>query len=53
MPFIILLLAALCLVDHRIKAHVFDHIEVDYDRTPLHSSLGYLNPEQFELPHVA
>jgi len=35
------------------KAHVFDYIEVDYNRTRLHSTLGYLNPEQFELTHVA
>ena len=35
------------------KAHVFEYIEVDYNRTRLHSTLGYLSPEQFELSHVA
>ncbi len=35
------------------KAHVFEYIEVDYNRTRLHSTLGYLSPEQFELAHVA
>ena len=35
------------------KAHVFESIEVDYNRTRLHSTLGYLSPEQFELSHVA
>ncbi len=34
------------------KAHVFEYIEVDYNRTRLHSTLGYLSPEQFELAHV-
>jgi transposase InsO family protein len=35
------------------KAHVFEYIEVDYNRTRLHSTLGYLSPEQYELTHVA
>lgn len=35
------------------KAHVFEYIEVDYNRTRLHSTLGYLSPEQYELAHVA
>ncbi len=35
------------------EAHVFEYIEVDYNRTRLHSTLGYLSPEQFELSHVA
>ena len=35
------------------KAHVFDYIEVYYNRNRLHSTLGYLSPEQFELSHVA
>lgn len=35
------------------KAHVFEYIEVDYNRTRLHSTLGYLSPEQYELANVA
>lgn len=35
------------------KAHVFEYIEVDYNRTRLHSTLGYLSPEQYELAHAA
>ncbi|MEO5595782.1 MAG: IS3 family transposase [Lysobacteraceae bacterium] len=35
------------------KAHVFDYIEVYYNRNRLHSTLGYLSPEAFELSHVA
>jgi transposase InsO family protein len=35
------------------KAHVFEYIEVDYHRIRLHSTLGYLSPEQFELAHAA
>ena len=35
------------------KAHVFEYIEVDYNRTRLHSTLGYLSPEEFELSRVA
>lgn len=35
------------------KAQVFDYIEVYYNRQRLHSTLGYLSPEQFELSHVA
>lgn len=35
------------------KAHVFDYIEVDYNRERLHSTLGYLSPEQFERAHAA
>lgn len=35
------------------KAHVFDYIEVDYNRTRLHSTLGYLSPDEFELSRVA
>ena len=30
------------------RAAVFEYIEVFYNRTRLHSSLGYLSPEQFE-----
>jgi transposase InsO family protein len=35
------------------KAHVFDYIEVYYNRNRLHSTLGYLSPEEFELSRVA
>jgi len=35
------------------KAHVFEYIEVYYNRQRLHSTLGYLSPVQFELQHVA
>ena len=35
------------------KAHVFDYIEIYYTRQPLHSTLGYLSPAEFELSHVA
>lgn len=35
------------------RAHVFDYIEVDYNRTRLHSTLGYLSPEEFELSRIA
>jgi transposase InsO family protein len=35
------------------KAHVFDYIEVYYNRQRLHSTLGYLSPVEFELRHVA
>ena len=30
------------------KAHVFDYIEVYYNRNRLHSTLGYLSPDEFE-----
>ena len=35
------------------KAHVFDYIEVYYNRYRLHSRLGYLSPTEFELSRVA
>ena len=35
------------------KAHVFDYIEVYYNRQRLHSKLGYLSPEEFELAKAA
>jgi Transposase and inactivated derivatives len=35
------------------KDHVFEYIEVYYNRKRPHSRLGYLSPEAFELRHVA
>jgi putative transposase len=35
------------------RAHVFDYIEVYYNRQRLHSTLDYLSPLQFERFHVA
>ena len=35
------------------RAHVFDYIEVDYNRNRLHSTLGYVSPEEFERAHAA
>lgn len=35
------------------KTHVFDYIEVYYNRQRLHSRLGYLSPEAFELSKAA
>jgi putative transposase len=35
------------------KKHLFDYIEVYYNRQRLHSTLGYLSPEQFELSRIA
>lgn len=35
------------------KTQVFDYIEVYYNRQRLHSTLGYLSPEEFELSRVA
>jgi len=32
---------------------VFDYIEVYYNRNRLHSTLGYLSPEAFELSYFA
>jgi putative transposase len=36
-----------------VRECVFDYIEVYYNRSRLHSTLGYLSPEQFELSRVA
>lgn len=35
------------------KAHVFEYIEVDYNRNRPHSTLCYLSPEQFEQAYAA
>ena len=35
------------------RAHVFEYIEVYYNRQRLRSTLGYLSPVEFELRHVA
>jgi putative transposase len=35
------------------KKHVFDYIDVYYNRQRLHSKLGYLSPESFEVQQVA
>lgn len=35
------------------KLHVFEYIEVYYNRKRLHSKLGYLSPEAFELKQVS
>ena len=32
---------------------IFEYIEVDYNRTRRHSSLGYLSPENFEIENAA
>ena len=33
----------------RAKAHVFEYIEVDYNRSRLHSTLGHVSPEQLDV----
>ena len=35
------------------RVHVFEYIEVDYNRNRLHSTLDYLSPEQFEQANAA
>ena len=37
----------------QMRQAVFEYIEVDYNRTRRHSSLGYLSPEKYELAKVA
>ena len=35
------------------KEHVFEYIEIYYNRQRLHSRLGYLTPEMFERKNAA
>lgn len=35
------------------KNTVFEYIDVHYNRTRLHSKLGYLSPEAFEAKNIA
>jgi len=35
------------------KTEVFEYIEVYYNRSRLHSTLGYVSPDQFELQNIA
>jgi len=35
------------------KAHIFEYIEIYYNRQRLHSRLGYLSPADYEAKHVA
>ena len=37
----------------QIRQAVFEYIEIDYNRTRRHSSLGYLSPEKYEQAEVA
>ena len=34
-------------------SHIFDYIHVYYNRKRLHSTLGFLSPESFEIKKVA
>ncbi|KIX12687.1 hypothetical protein X474_17820 [Dethiosulfatarculus sandiegensis] len=35
------------------KADIFEYTEVFYNRSRRHSSLGYMNPEQYEVIKMA
>jgi transposase InsO family protein len=35
------------------KQHIFDYIEVYYNRKRIHSALGYQTPEQFEQSYLS
>jgi len=35
------------------KTEVFEYIEVYYNRSRLHSTLGYVSPDQFEIQNTA
>ncbi|MGB0360623.1 MAG: IS3 family transposase, partial [Endozoicomonas sp.] len=37
----------------QMRQAVFEYIEVDYNRTRRHGSLGYVSPEKYELAEVA
>ncbi len=37
----------------QMRQTVFGYIEVDYNRTRRHSTLGYLSPEKYEQTEVA
>ncbi len=42
------------LMTHRqLRHHLFQYIEVDYNRTRRHSSIGYISPEAFEAKNAA
>jgi transposase InsO family protein len=41
------------LTRHQAKQQVFEYIEVYYNRKRLHSKLGYMSPEAYELKFVA
>ncbi|MEZ8306939.1 IS3 family transposase, partial [Vibrio splendidus] len=36
-----------------IRQHIFEYIEIDYNKNRSHSALGYLSPERFEQLNVA
>jgi putative transposase len=37
----------------RLKHQVFEYIEVDYNKISLHSAIGYLSPDNYELKNIA